>query len=300
MRILVGVDFSKSSEFAVEEVARRPWPAGSEIRLVTVVEPLDVAASETFVPDFIETKTQTARVRIESMAARIAERGFPISAAVIPGYPRSALNDAAARWGADLVVVGSRGYGFFRRLPIGSVAAAVVRGAPCSVEVARSGPGGRRRTPGIRVLLATDGSRYSLDAVGQIARRPWPDGSRLRVVSVAEPVRAPWAVPSQKQSRLDRASRQEARRAVEAARQSLKRSALPLSAAVLAGDPKSCLVEECRRWKASLLVVASRGRHGLDRLLLGSVSETVAVHAPCSVEVVRKLRQANAPSAPRW
>lgn len=291
MRILVGVDFSKSSGLAVDEIARRPWPPGSQIRLVSVVEPLDLAASETFVPEFLDTKTQAARMKIESMAALLVERGLPVSAAVIPGRPRSTLKDYAARWKADLIVVGSRGHGVFRRALLGGVSAATVRGAPCCVEIVRPGPSGRSRTPGMRLLLATDGSHSSLDAVRSIAGRPWPPGSRLRVVSVAQPVRPianPWSIPSREQAGLDREIRRAAQDAVEAARRLLEHCALPVSAAVLSGDPKSRLVEECRRWKAHLVVVGSHGRRGLDRLFLGSVSEAVAIHAPCSVEVIRR------------
>jgi nucleotide-binding universal stress UspA family protein len=147
----------------------------------------------------------------------------------------------------------------------------------------------------MRLLLATDGSGCSLDAARSVARRPWPAGSRLRVVGVAELARAladPWAIPSGERARLDRASRRQAREAVEAARRLLEPLALPVSVAVLAGDPRSRLVQECRSWKADLLVVGSHGRRGLDRLMLGSVSEAVAIHAPCSVEVVRPTPKA--------
>jgi nucleotide-binding universal stress UspA family protein len=290
MRILIGIDFSRSSEVALEEVARRPWPEGMEFLLVTVVEPLDFAASQTFVPEFTETKTEAARVGIERMASGLAERGWPVSSKVIPGHPRSALSAVAARWRADLVVVGSRGLGPLRRLLLGSVAAAVVRRAGCSVEIVREAPWTRRR-PGMRLLLATDGSPFSLEAARSVARRPWSAGTRIRVVSVAQPVRPLanlWAIPSREQARLDKASRGAAQEAVKTARGLLEGAPLALSSAVLTGDPRSRLIEDCRDWQADLVIVGSHGRHGLDRLLLGSVSEAVAAHAPCSVEVIRE------------
>ena len=55
------------------------------------------------------------------------------------------------------------------------------------------------------------------------------------------------------------------------------------------GDPRSVLLDLADSWKADLIVMGSHGRHGLDRLLLGSVSEAVAMHATCSVEVVRGM-----------
>jgi len=290
MRVLIGIDFSRFSDVVLEEVAGRPWPEGTDFLLATVVEPLDFATSLALAPEFTETKTEAARARIEGMASGLAERGWSVSSRVIPGHPRSALNAVAARWKADLVVVGSRGLGPLRRLLLGSVAAAVVRRAGCSVEVVRQAPW-RRRRPSMRLLLATDGSPFSLEAARSVARRPWPAGTRVRVVSVAQPVRPlanPWAIPSRDEARLNRATRRAAQDAVKTARGLIEGAPLALSSAVLTGDPRSRLIEACRDWQADLVVVGSHGRHGLDRLLLGSVSEAIAAHAPCSVEVIRE------------
>ncbi len=54
--------------------------------------------------------------------------------------------------------------------------------------------------------------------------------------------------------------------------------------------PKLAVLDEAKKWGAHLIVVGSHGRRGLERLLLGSVSEAVAMHAHCSVDVIR-LRQ---------
>jgi len=51
--------------------------------------------------------------------------------------------------------------------------------------------------------------------------------------------------------------------------------------------PKQLILKEAKEWGAKLIVVGSHGVRGLTRLLLGSVSETIAAHAPCSVEVIR-------------
>ena len=53
------------------------------------------------------------------------------------------------------------------------------------------------------------------------------------------------------------------------------------------GDPRSLILDTTESWGADLIVLASHGRRGLDRFLMGSVSEAVATYAPCSVEVIR-------------
>ena len=51
--------------------------------------------------------------------------------------------------------------------------------------------------------------------------------------------------------------------------------------------PARAILESADQWKADVIVMGSHGRRGLDRIVLGSVSESVALHAHCSVEVVR-------------
>lgn len=56
---------------------------------------------------------------------------------------------------------------------------------------------------------------------------------------------------------------------------------------VLLASPKEIIPDEASRWGADLIVVGSHGRRGINRFLLGSISEAVAIHADCSVEVIR-------------
>lgn len=57
------------------------------------------------------------------------------------------------------------------------------------------------------------------------------------------------------------------------------------------GTPEEAILDEAEKWDADLIVVGSHGFKGLDRFLLGSVSHDVAIHAPCSVEIVRSKRK---------
>jgi nucleotide-binding universal stress UspA family protein len=59
-------------------------------------------------------------------------------------------------------------------------------------------------------------------------------------------------------------------------------------AAVREGDPRSVIVDEAEEWGADMIVLGSHGYTGLKRLLLGSVAQSVAAHAHCSVEIVRR------------
>jgi nucleotide-binding universal stress UspA family protein len=56
------------------------------------------------------------------------------------------------------------------------------------------------------------------------------------------------------------------------------------------GLPKESILKVASDWNASMIVVGSHGRHGLDRFIMGSVSMAIMSHAHCSVTVVRLPR----------
>ena len=100
----------------------------------------------------------------------------------LAGDPKRVILDRAKETNADLVFVGSHGISALARFLMGSVASAVVRYAPCSVEIVRGGkPAGVRK-----ILLATDGSESSEKAAQSIAEGPWRDGTEVEVLSVVE------------------------------------------------------------------------------------------------------------------
>jgi nucleotide-binding universal stress UspA family protein len=89
-----------------------------------------------------QTKEQSRRApKIVSAARQRIRRRSPdvsVSTRIREGIPKDVIVEEAREWGADLIVLGSHGYGFVKRLVLGSVAAAVVASAPCSVHVVRS------------------------------------------------------------------------------------------------------------------------------------------------------------------
>ena len=147
----------------------------------------------------------------------------------------------------------------------------------------------------MKILLAIDGSPCSGTAVAEVARRPWPEDSQLRVVSVVEPPGALTAEPYMGVAgyfeEVERLKRQQAEEVLARAGGILRAGAgtaqMGVATEALSGSPKRTIVEEAENWGADLIVVGSHGYHTWERMLLGSVSQSVAAHALCSVEIVR-------------
>lgn len=147
----------------------------------------------------------------------------------------------------------------------------------------------------MKILLAIDGSPCSETAVDAVARRPWPEDSQLRVISVIEPPGALTAEPYMGVAgyfeEVERLKQQQAEeilaRAAEALRAGAGTARMGIATEALTGSPRRTIVEEAESWGADLIVVGSHGYHTWERMLLGSVSQSVAAHALCSVEIVR-------------
>lgn len=146
MKVLLATDGSPCSETAVNEVARRPWPADTQVRVVSVVEPPAPLVAEPYmgVLGYFEEAQKVLREQagetVERAAARLrAEPREPlqVSAEVLTGSPKRTLVEEAEAWGADLIVVGSHGYKSWERMLLGSVSQAVAAQARCSVLIVR-------------------------------------------------------------------------------------------------------------------------------------------------------------------
>lgn len=146
MKILLAIDGSPCSEAAVEEVSRRPWPANTEIRIVSAFEvplsptPETWAISSEYFDQMERVVREQAEAVVNAAATKVAARvdqTITVTTGVLIGSPRAAILEESEHWQADLIVVGSHGYGPWQRFLLGSVSQAVVSHSKCSVEVVR-------------------------------------------------------------------------------------------------------------------------------------------------------------------
>ena len=286
MKILLAVDASSASKAALDAVAARPWPAGSGVEVLTVVNTLEPWALAVIVG---EMKVHAQQL-VDGAALHLRSHGLAAEGSVGEGDPKHVILEHAAAMGADLIVVGAHGMSALEQFFLGSVSKAVLRFAPCSVAIVR-------KAESSKVLLAVDGSAASQYAAESLAARPWAAGTEIRVLSAVElgmsALQGAFEIPAFDAKHLESqraAAMKRTEEAIDSARKILEAAGLTTSESisVLAQAPKEIILQEAAEWPTDWIVLGSHGSSGLSRFLIGSTSETVATHAACSVEVVRK------------
>ena len=312
MKILIGYDGSECADAALDDLSQAGLPTTGEFRILSVAEVwlpppppssyeiIEEARNATSPADLQRdfSKRCAAAKEMLASAGRARERvqtlfpNWKVSAESSCGSAAWELVAIADEWNPDLIVVGSHGRTALGRFVLGSVSQRVLTEARCSVRIAR----GRVEEPNspVRIIVGTDGSDASDEALKAVAARHWPPQSEIKVVMVDDPL-APEFLgklipPLEKMVEEDR---QEERAWVEKiTKQSvdiLRAAGIKVTCVLREGDPKQELCKAAEEWNAECIFVGSAGfSNRFERFVLGSISGAVAARAHCSVEVVRK------------
>jgi nucleotide-binding universal stress UspA family protein len=138
--VLIGVDGSPGSGAAVQAVAERAWPRGSEVRLVGAEFSAQPAVGDYLIgpyANWLSDEHAKMRLAIKEAEDKLSAAGLTVTAIVRESDPKQLLCAEAESWGADCIFVGAKKHRRLDRFLLGSVSAAVVARAHCSVEVVR-------------------------------------------------------------------------------------------------------------------------------------------------------------------
>lgn len=297
MKILLAVDGSEASTIAISAVGSLSLPPDSTVELLTVIPDTPWTSGPWPAVTMIQPHEDLGRVRAEvgarldDIAGSPGAGGRTMRTKVLHGRPASEIVLEAARFGADLLVVGAQGYGVVERILLGSVSSEVVDQAPCPVLVVRA--------PGIaRVLLATDGS-----ADGDLAAAFVRDFSifgdpAVKVLSVVDPG-MPWWVgmaavdalaAGDAYATVVHAAQKHAQEVAAATTDRLRIDHVMAESRPIEGEVGSTIVNAASAWHADVVVLGTRGHGVVHRALVGSTSRYVLHHAPMSVLIVRPAR----------
>jgi nucleotide-binding universal stress UspA family protein len=312
MKILIGYDGSECADAALDDLNQAALPPTGEAHILSVAEVWLPPPPPSTYEIIEEARNASSPAELQRDFAKhcaaakealgLAERArdrvlarFPnwqVSIDSTCGSPAWELVAKADEWKPDLIVVGSHGRTALGRFVLGSVSQRVLTEALCSVRIAR----GRVEEPDspVRVVVGTDGSPASDEALKAVAGRHWPPKSEIKVITVDDPLAPEFlgkVIPPL--SKMLEEDRQEERAWLEdISKQSLEilgGTGIKVTCVLREGDPKQELCKAAEEWNADCIFVGSAGfSNRFERFVLGSVSAAVAARAHCSVEVVRK------------
>jgi nucleotide-binding universal stress UspA family protein len=291
--LFVAIDFSPGSDEALRQAHDRAASTGGQLTVCHIV-PNELRSNLLF-PHITRLAALQFPLDMKQIADAAAARVNEITGrsngefelVVEDGTPQALILQTAEECLADLIIMGSHGQTGASDALLGSVTDSVIRHAHCPVLIVRRGESTRR------IVAGTDFSDPALPALKAAAEETMRVGGVLTVVHSLDLVWSPAAYPAmafggapfnisaEKMNELERI-------ATERLEESLRQLNISGETVVTTGSAGTALIDIATEQKADLVVVGTIGRTGLRRALLGSVAETVARGAPCSVMVVRR------------
>lgn len=282
-QIIVGTDFSPESEVAAKHALHIARLTGANVTLVhasPVVEPPSRSLASQWA-DMLQSQRTSSQERLDALRTWMSGEGLLVSRELVEDAPDAALTDRAAALGADLVVVGTHGFTGLTHLLLGSVAEKVIRHAHTSVLVAR--PGESLNSGYRHILVPTDFSD-SADHALAMATTLAAEGARIDVWHWwHSPYGGPVPEPEALRQEIDSSTRAAGEDLLERYRNPRYQISFHTGEA----PTRLGIQHELTGGDYDLVITGSHGRRGLTRWLLGSVAESTARHAPCSVLVAR-------------
>ena len=308
MKILLVVDGSSYSDMATRMLKALHLPSGTEVTVMTVVP------EHTFLGGITLGKIRDASVKKEAQQEKALELlrspvqtlsagKLKVDSLVCWGNPTKEILKVTEESGFSLVVMGAKGLTDPPTFRLGGVTQTVMRHARASVLLVREKsatanqalPIKKKATTVGRVLLATDGSKYS-DMVTQfLLNLRLPRQSQVIVVTALQSHLAAWVktptldfrTNQEILARLQAAEESEARKITAKAEKQFQAKGYKTASVVIRGGAAESILASAKEYKPDIIALGSKGLSGIESLLLGSIAERVARYANCSVLIGR-------------
>lgn len=286
--ILFPTDFSEAAQFAGRYATMLGRKLGATLHVIHVpfISLPGAPSAPTDLAEMYEAGRRRAETQLKDLLQTEDWRGLRIQTTVTIGMIEDQIFKAAQ--GADLVVMGTHGRTGIARVMLGSVTEKVVRTVPCPTltvrhpEVKVELPWGSRVLTGRRqlsetsrlqkILLPLDGSPLAESVLPTVRELAQPFGAALTLLRVIPPYLGPSMRAEEKISARDRA---EVEAYLRTTQQALQEAGIGVETVVRVGDPAQEILNYAEAGEIDLIALATHGRTGLSRWLIGSVAEKI-------------------------
>lgn len=194
------------------------------------------------------------------------------------GSPAEVIVTTAEHDKIDLIVMGARGVGPIKERLLGSVSHRILTLAPCAKLIVNGPVKGMNQ-----VLLPLQGPDDTEAAVRFLELKPFHEAVELALLTVLPTVQPPWPVGAAAAEQLEERALQSARDFIESVAGRLRSLGYETRGHAVLGTPSDMILREASRLQSELILMGSRGRKGVTRFVLGSVSHAVLHRMPCPV-----------------
>ncbi len=269
-RILVVSDQSKSSAGAEREAIKLAQRTDGTLSAMSVM--MSNPEHESFGGKFLEKEKNDVLAHLETVKTTATDAGVDCEITIRNGVEiyQEIVNEAEKNH-TDIIVMGRRGYTGMKRLMMGSNTAKVIGHAQCNILVVPESA----KIGGKRILVAVDGSRYgdiAADAAAKMARHLY---APVLLVSVV------------RSDDLKEGAHGYAVEVIKRIEHFMTQAGITVEVELVSGRPAEAILEIAKKKDVDLIVVGSHGRTGLDRVLMGSVSDRVIGYAECPILVAK-------------
>lgn len=290
-KIVVPTDFSETAETAINMASEIAAWYRAQLDVVNVVDATVYAYAGYPFAALSNELTTGAEEALRKLKLPPAAKGLTVNRYVLSGTPAAEINAHAARHKADLIVMGTHGYGTVARFFLGSVADKVLHTAECPVLITKA-PKGKVKHPKkkqkaiSRVLFPTDFSETANLALKRAVALVEDFDAELFVLHVVDDTLISTHVQTERELIL----KELRAHALEEMKKGLPVHLLEnfdTVGAVKRGEPGKAIAAYAETHACDLIVMGSHGRTGVKRALLGSVADKVVRQAKCGVFIER-------------
>ena len=282
MKTILAVDGSDNSYEAVHIMK---YLARAE--QLTLLHALDVSrpAYPEMLPEVAEEIYKTLEQSMKEDGERLLKRvesllplhAGPTTKQLRIGSPAKTILSMAEEQKADLIVMGARGLGPIKERLLGSVSHRILTLAPCSTLIV-NGP----VTPVKQILLPLEGPSDAEAAVRFLRLKPFHEAVELTLMTVLPWTEPPWPSGAAAEAAATEMLEKQTEY-IESMAERLRAIGYQAHGVAVVGTPATMILQQATTLRSDLILMGTKGRQGITRFVLGSVSHAVLHKTPCPV-----------------